>query len=220
MKIERVIIDYGHGGMIDGEYQTAGKQYHFTEPEEFSFYEGVFNRGVASKLMNILIDAGIEVFDCVEDCYVTEPVVAEDLEQSDVPLSTRVKNANDENVRGKTLFLSIHANAIGKVSKGPSQDVRGASVFVYRNSGLTGEIASNLLSEYKNTGLRPRKIVENKSFYVLRKTSMPALLSENGFYVNIEDAKYLSTEEGQMEVAKAHFESIKKMLDLKTFNMV
>ena len=31
---DRIIIDYGHGGMIDGEYQTpGGKQYHFTEPE-------------------------------------------------------------------------------------------------------------------------------------------------------------------------------------------
>lgn len=218
---DRIIIDYGHGGMIDGEYQTpSGKQYHFTEPEEFSIYEGVFNRGVASKLMSILAEAGLEVYDCVEDCYVTDPVCAEDLEQQDISLATRVRNANSENKRGKTLFISIHANAIGNSIRGPSQSARGASVFVYRDSGTTGRIASNLLSEYKNTGLRPRKIVENKSFYVLRKTVMPAILSENGFFVNIDDAKYLSSAKGQWEIATAHFESIKPLLDLEHKEMV
>ena len=62
---DRVVIDYGHGGMIDEKYQTpGGKQYHFTDPETLSIYEGVFNRGVASKLMTILSGFGIEVFDC------------------------------------------------------------------------------------------------------------------------------------------------------------
>ena len=38
---DRVIIDYGHGGMIDEKYQTpGGKQYHFTEPEVLSIFEG------------------------------------------------------------------------------------------------------------------------------------------------------------------------------------
>lgn len=220
MKYDRVILDYGHGGMIDGKYQTAGKQYHFTEPEEFSFYEGVFNRGVASKLMGLLLENGIEVYDPVEGCYVTEDRTWEDLEQADVSLAVRVSRANSENKRGSTLFLSVHSNAIGKVNTGPSQNVRGASVFVYRNSGDVGLIASNLMSEYKTTCLRPRKIVENQSFYVLRKTSMPAMLTENGFYVNIDDAKCLSTEEGQWEVARAHFESMKNLLDIRSPNIV
>ena len=219
MKFDRVILDYGHGGMIDGKYQTAGKQYHFTEPEEFSFYEGVFNRGVASKLMTMLLKQGVEVYDPVEGCYVTEDRTWEELEQSDVPLSTRVSRANKENKRGKTLFLSVHANAIGRSNTGPSQKARGASVFVYRNSGDVGTIASNLMTQYKATELRPRKIVENQSFYVLRKTSMPSLLTENGFYVNIDDAKYLATEEGQWEVARAHFNSIYEFLDIGEPNL-
>lgn len=211
---ERIIVDYGHGGMINGEYQTpTGKQYHFTEPEVMSIYEGVFNRGVASKLMSLLCDAGVEVFDPVEDCYVTEHVTADDLEQRDISLGSRVRNANRENKRGKTLFVSIHANAIGNSLTGPSQDVRGASVFVYRNSGVAGQVAGRLLKGYESTSLRPRKIVENRSFYVLKRTAMPALLSENGFFVNIEDAKYLLSEAGQWDIAKAHFESIRPLLD-------
>ena len=211
---DRVIIDYGHGGMIDEVYQTpSGKQYHFTEPEELSIYEGVFNRGVASKLMTMLVEAGVEVFDCVEDCYVNGPVTAEELEQRDISLGARVRNANDENKRGKTLFVSIHANAIGNGLRGPSNDVRGAFVYVYRNSGPAGDFASELLKRYSNTGLRPRRIVENKSFYVLRKTSMPAILSENGFFTNIDDAKYLLTEEAQWQIATAHFEAMQNMLD-------
>ena len=213
---DRVIIDYGDGGMIDEKYQTpGGKQYHFTEPEVLSIFEGVFNRGVASKLMTILSGFGIEVFDCVEDCYVTETVMPEELEQRDVSLTTRVRNANRENKRGKTLFISIHANAIGNSIRGPSQSARGASVFVYRNTGTAGEIAQKLLNRYSETSLKPRRVVVNKSFYVLRKTAMPALLSENGFFTNIDDAKYLLTEEAQWEIADAHFDAIKDFLDIE-----
>lgn len=217
----RVIVDYGHGGMIDGEYQTpTGKQYHFTEPEKLSIYEGVTNRGIASKFMNILVEAGVEVFDCVEDCYVTEPITADDLEQRDVSLYSRVRNANDENKRGETLFISIHSNAVGYDLRGPSLNPRGASVFVYRNSGIAGLVANKLLSLYSQTGLRPRTIIENKTFYVLRKTSMPAILSENGFFVNIDDAKYLLSEEGQWDIARAHFKSIENLLDVDEGTMV
>tara|TARA_B100001094_G_scaffold48880_1_gene44270 strand:- start:6872 stop:7558 length:687 start_codon:yes stop_codon:yes gene_type:complete len=214
--IDRVIIDYGHGGMIAGEYQTpGGKQYHFTQPEKFDIYEGVFNRGAASKLMNLLFAAGVQTYDCVAGKYVTEAMNAESLEQSDVSLSQRVANANGENKSGTTLFISIHANAIGNGITGPSQSARGASVYVYKASSDAGEIASELLAQYANTGLRPRKVVEETSFYVLKKTTMPALLSENGFFTNIEDAKYIMTDQGQMEVAKAHFDSIKDKLNIQ-----
>ena len=213
--VDRVIVDYGHGGMIDGEYQTPGsKQYHFTEPEEFSIYEGVFNRGTASKFMSLLVRAGVETYDCVSGRYVVDSIDTVSLEQADVSLSQRVANANRENKSGSTIFVSIHANAIGMDIRGPSIDVRGASVFVYRASGLSGDIANTLLAEYGNTELRPRKVVENQSFYVLRKTAMPALLSENGFFVNLDEAKYLMTEEGQWDIARAHFNSIRDLLDI------
>ena len=49
---------------------------------------------------------------------------------------------------------------------------------------------------------------------------MPAMLTENGFFVNIDDAKYLLSEEGQWEIARAHFESIKNLLDIDDKPMV
>ena len=213
--IDRVIVDYGHGGMIDGEYQTPGaKQYNFTEPEEFTIYEGVFNRGTASKFMSLLVRAGVETYDCVSGKYVVDSIDTLSLEQADISLSQRVANANRENKSGSTIFVSIHANAIGMDIKGPSLNVRGASVFVYRASGLSGDIARNLIAEYGNTQLRPRNVVENQSFYVLRKTAMPALLSENGFFVNIDEAKYLMSEAGQWDIARAHYDSIKDLLGI------
>ena len=43
------LLDAGHGGMIDGEYQTAGKR----SPEfEFGqYFEGVGNREIVKKMM-------------------------------------------------------------------------------------------------------------------------------------------------------------------------
>ena len=47
---------------------------------------------------------------------------------------------------------------------------------------------------------------------------MPAILSENGFFVNFEEAKYLLSETGQWDIASAHFGAIKNFLDTEEGN--
>ena len=44
-----VILDAGHGGMIDGEYQTAGKRSPIWD-DGSQYFEGVGNREIVSKL--------------------------------------------------------------------------------------------------------------------------------------------------------------------------
>jgi N-acetylmuramoyl-L-alanine amidase len=52
--------------------------------------------------------------------------------------------------------------------------------------------------------------VKQAGFYVLVGASMPNVLIESGFLSNPDDAKYLSTKEGQKEFARYVFEAIKK----------
>ena len=55
-----LLIDYGHGGLINGEYQTpGGKQYTHTDVDPpLTLYEGVSNRMSAAALMRLALNEG------------------------------------------------------------------------------------------------------------------------------------------------------------------
>ena len=53
------LLDPGHGGMIDGEYQTAGKRSpRFADGEVL--YEGEFNRAIVKRVHNACKAGGID----------------------------------------------------------------------------------------------------------------------------------------------------------------
>lgn len=52
--------------------------------------------------------------------------------------------------------------------------------------------------------------VRQAGFLVLRQSSMPSVLIESGFLSNQAEANYLSTEEGQQQIAVSVFEAFKK----------
>src|SRR5690606_10981897 len=54
------IIDAGHGGMVDGQYLTSGKQYKFNAGTQI--YQGVINRAICRQLADRLNAAGIPFF--------------------------------------------------------------------------------------------------------------------------------------------------------------
>jgi N-acetylmuramoyl-L-alanine amidase len=83
------------------------------------------------------------------------------------------------------LFVSIHANAIDMTRP----DVNGIETYYYASgSRLASTIHNSLLQA---TGARDRRVRQAR-FYVLRKTSMPAVLVEVGFVTGAEDAPRLA----------------------------
>ena len=83
------IIDNGHGGVIDGVYQTA-PNYDNVDSKTWRkmwvhdgvpFYEGEFNRKVAKRLIEKLEDACIDHFELVP-------------ERDDIGLQKRVERVN------------------------------------------------------------------------------------------------------------------------------
>ena len=59
------ILDNGHGGIIDGEYQTAGKRSPIWE-DGSQLFEGEFNRAIVDRLMHLCAYAGIECVNLVD----------------------------------------------------------------------------------------------------------------------------------------------------------
>lgn len=186
------ILDPGHGGVKDGKYQTPGKRSPIWE-DGSQYFEGVGNRKIAHEVGDALDDLGISYR------YTVSPNNPED-----VPLRERVEFANNLNYKSK-VFVSIHSDAFSKPS------AHGWSVFTSPGRTKSDDVATRFFLEAKRVfpGERFRLDTEDgdpdkeANFYVLRKTTCPAILLENFFMTNPRECKeILMTEEGRKKIVK------------------
>lgn len=174
----KIAIDDGHG------METAGKRTPaFSDGSVMR--ENEFNRAVVSYLHDELIRNGFSV-------VLTSP------EDTDISLATRVQRANDAHA---DYFISVHANAFGN----GWNDANGVESFVHAlNDAKTTSLARCVQHELvRETGLRDRGVKENPTLYVLRKTTMPAVLCECGFMTNVIEAKLLKSDAYRKKCAVA-----------------
>ncbi|MEB3233082.1 MAG: N-acetylmuramoyl-L-alanine amidase [Leptolyngbyaceae bacterium] len=109
-------------------------------------------------------------------------------------LQPRVDIAENANA---DLFVSIHANAISM----SRPDVNGIETYYYSAQGLPlAQYIHNSLIQA--TGRRDRG-VRQAGFYVIRRTSMPAVLLEIGFVTGADDAPLLATDSYRSLTAQA-----------------
>ena len=197
------IFDNGHGGIIDGVYQTAGKRSPVW-PDGQILYEGEFNRAIVARLMDLCKANNIDAVNLVDT-------------QEDVPLSYRTDKANSiAKSSGKPcIYVSIHANGFDQ-----EESANGWSVYTSRGETKSDGIATILFEKSMRefTGEYMRKDTtdgdpdKESNFYVLVNTTMPAILSENFFMTNSDNChKYLLSEDGRDRVAKIHFEMIQQV---------
>ena len=180
-----ILLDAGHGGVIDGDYMTPGKRSPIWE-DGTVLYEGEFNRAIKARLKEKLQMEGI-------------PYVDVNPQDTDLSLGDRVDIANDYD---NSLYVSIHANAGGGT---------GCEVFTSVNcSSKSTQFAKFLEQQYEPhfKGERWRGI-KKKDFYVVKHTKMPAVLIE-AFFMDTEREckKYLMTWSGRQQIANWLFNSI------------
>lgn len=200
MKDLIVMLDPGHGGLIDGKYQTAGKRSP-ERPDGTVLYEGVNNRRIVEELKKAFTLAGIRWVDLVDS-------------QEDIPLYDRIRKANK--VTGKKLYLSIHSNAAGK--NGEWSTARGFGTYIYPTCSKTTEdwasrIHRNLVF---NCGeLTKDRGIRRRDFAVLRETNHPAVLLELGFHSNLEESYLIESERWSQRVVNAIVDAIAEISNLK-----
>jgi N-acetylmuramoyl-L-alanine amidase len=197
------IFDNGHGGIIDGVYQTAGKRSPIWD-DGTQLFEGEFNRAIVKRLMKLCNDANIDCVNLVDT-------------NVDIPLSTRTAQANEiyRNTDKPCIYISIHANGFTEES------ANGWSCYTSKGETQSDAIATILYekAEAEFPGEYIRKdtysdgdVDKEANFWVLAKTAMPAILSENFFMTNYDNChKYLMSEEGRDRIAKIHFEMIQEL---------
>jgi N-acetylmuramoyl-L-alanine amidase len=192
----KYILDNGHGGMINGVYQTNGKCSPVW-PDGRQLFEGEFNRDIVKRLSNMLTEANIQNFILVS-------------EESDISLAQRVIRANNINLghNKQTVLVSIHANAGGGT---------GFEVHTYKGQSKSDKLATifhqEMVKQFPTMKARgdwsDGEPDWDSDFAILRNTSMPAILTENFFMDTLTpDCELLMSDEGREKIAIAHYNAI------------
>lgn len=192
-----VLLDNGHGK------ETAGKRSPVWS-DGSQLFEWEFNRDIV--------------------CRIVEKLQADDIpyrvlvpEENDVSLTERAKRANEyaKEFNGKAYVLSIHANAGGgtgwEVYTSPGQTPSDAIATVFFEEAGREFVPDGwrMRSDYSDGD--PDKEAQ---FYILTKTTCPAVLTENFFMDTEKDCRFIMSEDGRERIANMHVAAIKRVLTL------
>lgn len=195
--INTIILDRGHATLSnDKKYATAGKQWKF--PDGLHVYEGYENQKYTEAIARYALLEGFKVE------YTVKPN-----DPKDPSLENRVQFANTLKDRKTSLFVSIHNNAGGGVGTEVFTSV-GKTQSDSFAEGIINEISKAFPDRKMRTDLKDGDKDKEENFYVLKNTSMPAVLLEIGFFDNRQDYEWLSNKINIDRVARAVVEGIKQ----------
>ena len=211
-----ILIDNGHGCDTESKGKFSPKLDETIKiGDEFTnggrFREWKYNRVIANLIVDKMVAMG----------YDARLLVKED---KDISLADRVKRINavcDKVGAKNVLVISVHSNAVGD---GTNWE-KGCGWEAYSTKGNTrSDILAECLYNRAKTNLEGRKIRMDKSdgdsdkeanFYIIKGAKCPAVLTENFFYDNKDDLKYLTSEEGVHGVVRTHIEGIIDFINKK-----
>jgi len=222
-KIDRVVIDAGHGGKDPG---TVGKR---------------------SKEKDIALILALKVGEYIKENLPDVEVIYTRKTDVFIELYKRPKIANEKKA---DVFISIHCNAAASKSAigtetfiiGATKSERNLAIAKKENAAILYEadyeerynfnpnspesyiifelfqnayreqsesLARKVQDEFTNKLHRVNRGVREAGFLVLVNTTMPSILVEAGFLSNPEEEKYLMSESGQNEIASGIYRAFK-----------
>ena len=182
------MIDPGHGGIDSGAIGNG-------------LIEKELNLKIAFKIHRYLVNN----FNC--DAKLTR------LSDEDVSLEQRALEAN---YWGADFFYSVHCNAH------TNRAARGWETFTFENAPTETRILQSVIHPKIFTFLKDFNVVDRgkkqANFYVLRETSMPAVLAEYLFVTNDSDSFLLKREDFIDDLAKASAYAIAEAFRLEVLD--
>jgi len=185
-----IIAEGGHGSNTPGKRTPK-----FEDGSYIQEYE--FNKPTVEIFLDRAKEIGFEVLNVAPEKW-------------DVGLGTRVKRANDAcikhlkkypNVSKEKLviYISFHYNAQNSTWGGTRG---GVEVYHFKGAEDSKVLSEKILNNLIEGTNQVNRGVKTANFYVLRKTSMTAVLIEAGFMDNLEEAKLMKDKRYQNEVAE------------------
>ena len=224
-KIEKVVIDAGHGGHDSG---AIGKN---------------------SREKDIVLKIALQTGKYIEENFHDVEVIYTRKTDKFIELYRRAQIANEENA---DLFISIHCNsnpssrpfgtetfvmglhksaanlevaktensaillesdhAINYEGFDPNSDEAYIIFSIFQNLFLDQslDMAMRVQQQFRERVSRVDRGVKQAGFWVLYKTTMPGILVETGFLSNPEEEKFLLSENGQIYIASAIYRAFKE----------
>jgi N-acetylmuramoyl-L-alanine amidase len=178
-----VMLDPGHGGYDPGAITKQG------------VYEKSINLQVAQKVKEMLSPSGIKVFLTREEDidHVPDGVRGKSTKKQ-IDLNRRIELANEANA---DIFVSLHVNATvtGKQS--------GSETFYHYQSESGKKLAELIQQELIKIPGMNRRIAKPGDFYIIKNTSMPAVIVEVGYLSSVKEQEKLQQSWYQDQLARA-----------------
>ena len=189
----KILLDNGHGENTPGKRSPDGK-----------LREYLYAREITEAIERELKLRG----------YDAERIVRENV---DVPLAERARRVNELCGRlgtSNVILISIHCNAAGNGSEW--MQARGWAAYTSKGKTKADKLAECLYNAASChlTGQKLRKDYSDgdsdweESFYILRKTKCPAVLTENFFQDNKDDVDYMLSSDGKQNIINTHVNGI------------
>lgn len=191
----KILIDNGHGVDTKGKCSPDGR-----------LREYLWAREVAVLIEQLLHTLG----------YDAKRIVPE---IKDISLKERCRRVNaicNKYGSKSCLLISVHINAAG--ADGKWHSATGWSGWVAPNASTNSKrLAQLLYAEAEKRGLRGNRAVPACKYWVgnfamVRDTKCPAVLTENLFQDNQQEAEWLQTDEGKKIIADLHVQAILKYI--------
>jgi len=129
---------------------------------------------------------------------------------SDVFISLN-QRTNEANAWGADYYLSIHCNAFNGSAQGYEDYIHSS----LSDSSKTAAYQNILHEEITKVNQLRDRGQKKANFHVLRESTMPALLTENGFIDNNHDAALMKDAAWRQKVAQGHVNGLAKAFNLK-----
>ena len=167
----RIFIDQGH----NPSGPNAGAEGNGLREQDVHFNVGIYLAGLLND-------------DPRFEARVSRPTPETSLGTSNsTSLQARVNMANSWPA---DYFISIHCNS------NENPNINGSEVYVYRSYTQSYWLAQHILNAVvARVGTRDNGVRLNPSLYVLRKTTMPAVLVELAYLSNTSDAEKLKNDQ-------------------------
>lgn len=178
-----VMIDPGHGGYDPGTVSSQG------------VYEKVINLQIAQKVKEMLRPSGIEVFlTREEDIDYAPNGITGRTTKKQIDLNHRIDMANEVK---SDIFVSLHVNAT------VSGQNSGAETYYHYKSEAGKELAELIQQELIKIPGMNRRIAKPGDFYIIKNTSMPAVIVEVGYLSSVKELKKLQQSWYQEQLSRA-----------------
>ncbi|MHB8125043.1 MAG: N-acetylmuramoyl-L-alanine amidase family protein [Desulfitobacteriaceae bacterium] len=177
-----VMIDAGHGGYDPGAITSQG------------IYEKKINLQIALKVRDLLEPSGVTTLltrDEDED-YVPDGVKGK-ITKKQIDLNYRIAKAVEARA---DIFVSIHVNSNEAARNS------GAETFYHFSSEEGKTLAVSIQQELVKISGMNRRVAKPGDFYIIKNTSMPAIIVEVGYLSNVAERKKLQQSWYQEQVAR------------------